>query len=53
MGNGVSDYMTTKLFLPLTALIYDWTGVQTSPYLLLLITVITLSAIVLYFMKSI
>jgi hypothetical protein len=53
MGNGVSDYMTTKLFLPLTVLLYDWTGIQTSPFLLLLITVVALSAIVLYFMKSI
>ncbi len=50
MGNGATDYMTNKLFLPLVAMIYDWTGMQVSPYMLLLISVITLSGIVLYFM---
>jgi len=53
MGNGVSDYMTTRLFLPMAAFVYDWTGMQISPMTLLFLTVVTLSAIVLYVMKSI
>jgi hypothetical protein len=53
MGNGVSDYMTTKLFLPMSAFVYDWTGMQFSPLTLLFLTIVTLTAIVLYVMKSI
>lgn len=52
MGNGQTDYMTTKLFVPLAAFVYDWTGMAISPYVLLFTSVALLAAIVLYFMKS-
>lgn len=52
MGNGQTDYMTTKLFLPLSAFVYDWTGFAVSPYVLLFTSVALLAAVVLYVMKS-
>jgi len=53
MGNGTSDFVTNRIFMPLAWLIYDYTGMVVSPYLLLFITVATLAGIVLYVMKSI
>ena len=53
MGNGVSDYMTNRLFLPLSVTIMDWTGIQISPIALLFLTIVMLASVVLYIMKSI
>ena len=52
MGNGQTDYMTAKLFQPLAMLVYDYTGISVSPYVLLFTSVAALALIVLYFMKS-
>jgi len=53
MGNGTSDFVTNRIFMPLAWLIYDYTGMVVSPYLLLFITVASLAGVVLYVMKSI
>lgn len=53
MGNGHTDFVTSKLFMPMAAMLYDYTGMVVSPYLLLFLTVATLAGVVLYVMKSI
>ena len=46
------DYITHRMFQPLTQLLYDWTGVAVSPFALLVITVIALTIGVIYVMKN-
>jgi len=46
------DFITHKLFLPLSTLLYQWTGIQVAPLTLLVVTVILLAAIVLWIMKN-
>jgi hypothetical protein len=53
MGSGQGDFITNRLFLPLAAFVYDWTGMHFSPYFLLFLTVVTLAAVVLVIMKNI
>jgi len=46
------DYVTDKLFLPLTMLLYEWTGVTVKPFTMLVLTLIVGTAGVLYIMKN-
>lgn len=49
---GDRDFITHRLFQPMTAMLYDWTGIQMHPFTLLAVTVAVFAAIVLYIMKN-
>ena len=46
------DFITHRMFLPLTQILYNWTGIVVSPFALLVITVIALTIAVIYIMKN-
>ena len=46
------DYLTDKLFLSATTLLYQWTGIHVQPFTLLIVTVLVVTVGVLYIMKN-
>jgi len=46
------DYVTDKLFLPLTMPVYEWTGVTVKPFTMLVLTLVAGTIGVLYIMKN-
>lgn len=46
------DFITGRIFRPLSAVIFDWVGIQIPAFTLLALTVIILVGVVLYVMKN-
>jgi hypothetical protein len=46
------DFIISRMFLPLSVVIYNWTGILIPAMSLLVLTVVVLTGVVLYVMKK-